>query len=228
MQQQTSERDRDAVLARFAVSRETADRLDRFVATLLKWQGTTNLIAPSTIPDIWTRHVADSLQLLAYAGEDATHWVDLGAGGGFPGLPVGCVLAERPGAHIHLVESAGKKAAFLREAARIAGVPATIHAARIEDVGDRVPRPIHIVTARALAPLNLLLRYAEPFLRDGAMALFLKGQDVESELTEATRYWNIGEIELLPSLTDPAARVLRLRDVKLIQPPIQPLPNKRV
>jgi len=213
-----SPRDREQVLARFNVSRETAARLDRFVAVLLEWQRKTNLIAPSTIPHLWTRHVADSLQLLTHAGPDAVRWADLGAGGGFPGLAVGCVLAERAGGEIHLVESNSKKAAFLREAARIAQVPATIHAMRIEDVGDRLSLPVQVVTARALAPLHQLIGYAAPLLQQGATGLFLKGQDVEAELTEAATYWRMGGIDLLPSLTDPAARILRLRDVAPLQP----------
>ena len=182
-----------------SVSRETEARLDRFVELLMEWQAKTNLVAPSTLPHIWTRHVADSLQLLALA-PSAKIWVDLGSGGGFPGVVLGCALAETPGAQVHLIERNTRKAAFLREALRVASAPGLVHAARIEDTVDSIPSPIDCVTARALAPLHQLLSFAEPLVRRGAKAFFLKGQDVEAELTEATKYWNI-VARLHPSLT---------------------------
>ncbi len=114
------------------VSRETWERLEQFVELLLKWQNSTNLVASSTLPQVWTRHIADSLQLLALA-PDARTWIDLGAGAGFPGLVIACALAKIPGAEVHLVESNQKKASFLREAARILSLPAIVHAQRIED-----------------------------------------------------------------------------------------------
>src|SRR5215831_12412255 len=113
------------------VSRETEERLDRFVELLLAWQKTTHLISPSTIPTLWTRHVADSLQLIDLA-PTARLWVDLGSGGGFPGVVIACALAETPGAQIHLVESNTKKAAFLREALRVTSAPGVVHPIRIE------------------------------------------------------------------------------------------------
>src|SRR5215475_10431241 len=135
------------------VSRETEERLDRFVELLLAWQKTTHLISPSTIPTLWTRHVADSLQLIDLA-PTARLWVDLGSGGGFPGVVIACVLAETPGARIHLVESNTRKAAFLREAARVTGAPAVIEAMRIEKfVANFSPVP-DVLTARALLPLK--------------------------------------------------------------------------
>jgi 16S rRNA (guanine527-N7)-methyltransferase len=200
--------DREAALALVPVSRETLARLDRFVATLLTWQQRINLIAPATVREIWTRHIADSLQLLALA-PTARLWLDLGAGGGFPGLVIACALAENPGARVHLIESNGKKAAFLREALRTSGAPAVVHQARIEHMGAKLDETVEVVTARALAPLNGLLTLAEPWLKTGAQALFPKGQDVGSELTEASRYWNIGA-ELVPSKTDPNARILKV------------------
>ena len=172
------------------VSRETEIRLDLYLDLLRQWQAKTNLVAPSTLPHLWTRHVADSLQLLALAPTAKT-WVDLGSGGGFPGIVLACALAERPGARVHLVERNAKKAAFLREALRITSAPAIVHATGIEDIVDSIEAPIDCVTARALAPLHQLIGFAEPLVRKGAKALFLKGQDVEVELTEATKYWNI-------------------------------------
>ncbi|MGY4574895.1 16S rRNA (guanine(527)-N(7))-methyltransferase RsmG [Bradyrhizobium sp. USDA 3256] len=183
-------KDKAAALALTPVSRETEARLDRYVALLLAWQAKTNLVAPSTLPTLWTRHVSDSLQLLGLV-PTAKSWVDLGSGGGFPGVVLACALAETPGASIHLVERIAKKAAFLREAIRVTGSPGTVHLADIGDTVDRIPGPIDCVTARALAPLHQLIGFAEPWVKNGAKALFLKGQDVEAELTEATKYWII-------------------------------------
>ena len=116
------------------VSRETEKRLDIFVDLLLGWQKKTNLVAPSTLPELWTRHIADSLQLLPLAPE-ARLWVDFGSGGGFPGIPIACALAGHAGAQVHLIESNGKKAAFLREAVRATGAPAVVHQERAEKFG---------------------------------------------------------------------------------------------
>lgn len=208
---------RARALALTPVSRETLDRLDRFAALLLEWQQRINLIAPSTEATLWTRHIADSLQLLALAPA-ARHWVDLGSGGGFPGLIVACALADDSNARVHLVESNAKKAAFLREAARVTGVPATIHAVRIVDFVENPPDGVDIVTARALAPLADLLAAAYPLLRQGAEGLFPKGQDVGAELTDATKYWSI-QATLAPSRTDPQAHIVCVKGIK---PQIQP------
>jgi 16S rRNA (guanine527-N7)-methyltransferase len=182
--------DKATALALIPVSRETEARLDRYLALLREWQAKTNLIAPSTLPQLWTRHIADSLQLLQLA-PSAKIWADLGSGGGFPGVVLACALVETPGAMVHLIERNGKKAAFLREALRVTGAPGLVHAAGIEDTVETLTAPIDCVTARALAPLHQLIGFAEPFVRRGARALLLKGQDVEVELTEATKYWNI-------------------------------------
>jgi len=186
-------------LALTPVSRETEARLDRLVGLLLQWQAKTNLVAPSTLPHLWTRHIADSLQLLALA-PSAKVWVDLGSGGGFPGVVLACALADTSDAVVHLVERNARKAAFLREALRVAGARGVVHAKRIEDIVDSLAGPIDCVTARALAPLHELIGFAEPLVRRGAKAFFLKGQDVGAELTEATKYWNIEPI-LHASLT---------------------------
>jgi 16S rRNA (guanine527-N7)-methyltransferase len=182
--------DRAAALALTPVSRETEARLDRYVSLLLQWQAKTNLVAPSTLPKLWTRHVSDSLQLLAFA-PGAKVWADLGSGGGFPGVVLACALAETPGAMVYLVERNAKKAAFLRETLRVTGAPGVVHLAEIGDTVDRITGPVDCVTARALAPLHQLVGFAEPLVRRGAKALLLKGQDVEAELTETTKYWNI-------------------------------------
>jgi 16S rRNA (guanine527-N7)-methyltransferase len=182
--------DKAAALALTPVSRETEARLDRYVGLLQEWQAKTNLVAPSTLPNLWTRHISDSLQLLSLAAT-AKVWIDLGSGGGFPGVVLACALAETPGATVHLVERIGKKAAFLREAIRVTGSPGTVHLADIGDTVERFAGAVDCVTARAVAPLHQLIGYAEPLVKRGAKALFLKGQDVEAELTEATKYWKI-------------------------------------
>jgi 16S rRNA (guanine527-N7)-methyltransferase len=182
--------DKAAALALTPVSRETEQRLDRYVDLLCEWQAKTNLVAPSTLPTLWTRHISDSLQLLALA-PSAKVWVDLGSGGGFPGIVLACVLAESQGSMVHLVERNAKKAAFLREALRVTGSQGTVHLSDIEDSVDRIKGAVDCVTARAVAPLHQLIGFAEPLVKRGAKALFLKGQDVEAELTEATKYWNI-------------------------------------
>ena len=182
--------DKSAALALTPVSRETETRLDRFIELLGQWQTKTNLVAPSTLPHLWTRHVSDSLQLLELQPA-ATMWMDLGSGGGFPGVVLACALAERSGAAVHLVERNAKKAAFLREAIRVTDAPGVVHLSEIGDIVDTVEGRIDCITARALASLDLLLGFAEPLVRKGAKALFLKGQDVDAELTQATKNWNI-------------------------------------
>jgi 16S rRNA (guanine527-N7)-methyltransferase len=204
--------DRATALALVAVSRETEARLDRFVEVLTAWQQHTNLIAASTESTLWTRHIADSLQLIALEPQGRI-WVDLGSGGGFPGLVIACALADKPDAQVHLVESSTKKAAFLREAAQASGAPAIVHAVRIEDFADNAPRSIDVVTARALAPLAKLLTAAYPLLKRGAVGLFPKGQDVAAELTEAAKCWNI-QAALAPSLTNPTSRIVIVRRVE--------------
>src|SRR3981189_2291876 len=180
--------DKAPALALTPVSRETESRLDRYVELLLEWQAKTNLIAPSTLPTLWTRHISASLQLLSLAPA-AKVWADLGSGGGFPGVALACALAETPGATVHLVERIAKKAAFLREAIRVTGSPGTVHSVDIGDIVDRLAGSIDCVTARAVAPLHQLIGFAEPLVKQGAKALFLKGQDVEAALTEAPKYW---------------------------------------
>ena len=188
------------------VSRETAARLDEFVALLLRWQKAVQLVAPSTLPRLWTRHIADSLQIIEHAPA-AKRWIDLGSGGGFPGLVVAIALADAPETIVHLVESDTRKAAFLREAARIIGAPAEVHAERIESVAERFAGDVEIVTARALAPLARLLELAAPLLSGGARGIFLKGQGVDNELTQAAKSWNI-TAKTFPSRTDSRGRIL--------------------
>lgn len=204
--------DRAHALALTPVSRETEDRLAAFVECLLHRQQTLNLIADSTVPHIWTRHVADSLQLLSLAPE-ALVWADLGSGAGFPGLPLACALAERNGARVHLVESTRKKSEFLNEAIRATGAPAVVHCQRIADFARSFPGRLDIVTARALAPMPILLDYVRPFVKTGAKALLLKGQDLDAELTEAAKYWII-KAELVASKTSASSKIAVIRSVE--------------
>ena len=210
--------DRARALVLTPVSRETLERLDRFVALLLEWQQRTNLIAPSTVPHLWTRHIADSLQLLEFA-PDARAWVDLGSGGGFPGLVIACALASTPGAHVHLIESHGKKAAFLREAQRLTAAPASVEAMRIGEFVTTFEGPVDVVTARAVSPLKSLFQQTFPLLgKSGAIALFPKGQHAELELREArespsAQAWAM-DATLVPSRTDPAGRIVVIRNVE--------------
>jgi 16S rRNA (guanine527-N7)-methyltransferase len=194
------------------VSRETEMRLDRYVHLLRQWQAKTNLVAPSTLPNLWTRHIADSLQLLALA-PSAKRWADLGSGGGFPGVVLACALADVPEATVHLIERNAKKAAFLREALRVTNAAGVVHLSDIGDTVDSNLSRIDCVTARALAPLHQLIGWAAPLIEKGAKALFLKGQDVELELTEATKYWNI-EPRLHSSLTGGHGWIVELDQVE--------------
>lgn len=204
--------DRVRALELTPVSRETDARLDALVALLLERRTHLNLIAPSTVPQIWTRHVADSLQLVGLAG-DARVWVDVGSGAGFPGLVIACALAEQPGTQVHLVESVGKKAAFLREAVAVTGAPAVVHHMRMEKFVETCRDGVDVVTARAVSPLRSLLEVCFPLLRGGALGLFPKGQDVEAELTEASKYWKL-TADLVPSRTDLKARIVRVRGLE--------------
>ena len=194
------------------VSRETQRRLDLFVDLLLVWQQKTNLIAPSTIPTIWTRHIADSLQLLDLA-PDARVWVDFGSGGGFPAIPIACALADRPGAIVHLIESNGKKAAFLREAIRVTGAPAQVHMDRVEKYTLSPVNSVDVVSARALAPLKILCDQAFALIERGAIGLFPKGLDVAAELTEAAKYWNI-DATTVASKTSPDGCIVIVRGLE--------------
>jgi 16S rRNA (guanine527-N7)-methyltransferase len=202
--------DQARALALTPVSRETEKRLAQFVDLLLTWQRTTNLVAASTLKKIWTRHVADSLQLIALAPA-AKVWVDFGSGGGFPGVPIACALMNQ--GSVHLVESNGKKAAFLRETVRALKLRAEIHNMRAEKFGEMWQGQPDVVTARALARLKSLCDQAFPLIDRGAVGLFPKGQDVEAELTEAAKYWTI-QAETVPSKTSPDGCIVVIKALK--------------
>jgi len=200
--------------ARFDVSRESLARLEAYVDLLLKWQQHINLIGPATVEDIWQRHITDAMQLVPLIRPDVRQILDLGSGGGIPGLVIAIALMDRRPVTVHLVESTGKKAAFLHQAAQLTGAPAVVHDCRIEDFA-RAGRPgrVDLVTARALAPLPKLLQLAAPWLEAGAYGLFHKGQDVDSELTESAKSWRISSARH-PSSVDSTGCILEVREIE--------------
>ncbi|MDX8495927.1 16S rRNA (guanine(527)-N(7))-methyltransferase RsmG [Mesorhizobium sp. VK22B] len=197
------------------VSRETFERLQAFEQLFLKWNRSINLAAPSTLDDVWRRHIMDSAQLARIAPA-AKRWVDLGSGGGFPGLVLGFLLAERPGASIDLVESNRKKASFLQSVTGQFSLPARVLARRIDDSYAFVSEP-EIVTARALAGLPDLLGLSAPWLTKGARALFHKGRDYRAEVEESAHRWAFDLVEH-PSMTDPHGVILELSDLRPAKP----------
>jgi 16S rRNA (guanine527-N7)-methyltransferase len=185
--------------------------LEAFRALLTRWNETMNLVGPSALAEFWPRHAYDSAQLLTLAPRAQT-WADLGAGAGFPGLVLAILLKGRTEARVHLVESMAKRCRFLSEVVRALDLPAEVHNVRAEQLRIKVD----IVTARACAPLVRLLGYAEPCLTAGATGLFLKGQDVVAELTEAAKCWKF-EAELLASSSHPDGRVLQVKGLSRVR-----------
>src|SRR5262245_39695182 len=198
----------ETIAEAFGVSRESLDRLKAYVALLTQWQSRFNLIGPASPAEIWTRHVADSLQLLPLTGSKPGRVVDLGSGAGFPGLVLAIVVGE--GNDIHLIDTNGKKVAFLRQAARITNSSARIHQGRIEQMGaETIGGVADVITARALAGLDELVAMAVPFAGSQTRALFHKGQDVDRELTKTTKSWRI-EATKHPSLIDPSGCIVEI------------------
>jgi 16S rRNA (guanine527-N7)-methyltransferase len=199
----------------FAVSRETLDRLATYEALLKTWQRTINLVAPSTLDDVWHRHFADSAQLVPLAPADAKIWVDVGSGAGFPGLVVAIMLAEKGECRVSLVESDSRKAAFLGEVARKTGVAVEIVAQRIEKIATQDKfGPIDVLSARALAPLDKLLGLVAPMFSATTTALLLKGRDALLEIEEAQKCWSF-DFALSPSLTDAEGRIAAIRNLQV-------------
>ena len=195
----------DAFRAATGVSRETLAVLGRYADLLARWQRRINLVGPATMPDLWRRHFLDSAQLLPLAPSTSGCWLDLGSGAGFPGL----VLALLGVADMHLVESDGRKCAFLAEAARVTGARITLHHGRIETLTGVAAA---VVTARACAPVARLLALSAGIATRHTVYLLPKGREVAAELTEAGESWSM-QIERFPSQTDPRGTVLRLTEV---------------
>jgi 16S rRNA (guanine527-N7)-methyltransferase len=187
-----------------ATPAQVAD-LERFRTLLAERNQVMNLVGPASLPDFWSRHAWDSAQLLKLQPE-ARAWADLGAGAGLPGIVLAILGKGVLGFHVDLVESMTKRCKFLSEVVEALDLPATVHNARAENLDLAV----EIVTARACAPLHRLLGYARPYLQGGATGLFLKGQDVVSEMSEAARYWEY-EADVVPSKSDSRGRIVRVK-----------------
>jgi 16S rRNA (guanine527-N7)-methyltransferase len=185
------------------VSRETLDRLEVFESMLRRWQNTINLVGVRSLDDVWRRHFLDSAQLCRLLGDTKTI-VDIGSGGGFPGLVIAIMTAAR----VTLIESDQRKAAFLREVSRETKADTNIIAERAEIA---TATPAEAVTARAVAPVEKLLSLAKPWIRPGGQCFFLKGASVAEELTDARQFWDIS-FELVPSLSDPAGSILCVKE----------------
>ncbi len=193
------------------VSRETLGRLQEFEAMVKRWTPAINLISKSSVSEIWGRHIVDSAQLFAFCPEGATHWLDIGSGGGFPGLVIAILAKEAmPGLKVTLVESDARKATFLRHAATALSLTVDVRTDRIESLPGL---KADVVSARALAPLNDLLPYALQHIAPGGVALFPKGARHAEEAAVARQAWRF-DLESKPSLSDPNAAILSIRNIE--------------
>ncbi|MDR0807962.1 MAG: 16S rRNA (guanine(527)-N(7))-methyltransferase RsmG [Gemmobacter sp.] len=197
-------------LAGVSVSRETIARLERYCALLTKWNATINLVAKAALPSLWERHILDSLQIARHLPERPVHWVDLGSGGGLPGLIVAIVAVERDrGSRFTLVEADHRKCAFLLNVIHELKLPALVRSERIEEIE---PLQADILSARALASLDILCGYASRHLAEGGVAIFPKGERASDEITEAGRNWRFA-LEVIPSVTNSQAGILKLQHI---------------
>jgi 16S rRNA (guanine527-N7)-methyltransferase len=195
-----------------SVSRETFARLEAFEALVRRWNPAINLVSKASLPELWSRHIADSAQLFQFCPPDAKHWADFGSGGGFPGIVVAVLSREsRPELRVTLVESDLRKATFLRQAVQALSLSASVHSDRIESLP---PLAADVLSARALAPLGELLQHAHRHLRPEGTAVFPKGQRYREEIAEARRQWEF-EVDARPSLSEPDAAILVIRKVDL-------------
>lgn len=201
----------EACAEMLGVSRETLTRLRAYVDLLASWNPRINLVSAGSLGDVWRRHILDSAQLIRHIDRSARVLVDLGSGAGLPGLILGILGVP----DVHLIEVDQRKAAFLREAARITAAPAMVHATRIESM---TPFAADVVTARAFAPLPQLLERSAGFVSDKTICLFLKGRDLHDELTAAREKW-IMRTQTLASLTDPTGHILRVEGLRAIDRP---------
>lgn len=192
------------------VSRETISDLEIYADTLIKWQKQINLVAQSTLGDLWQRHILDSVQVF-HLNPTARRWLDLGSGGGFPGLVIGIFLKqtnrEMPSGAIALVESNAKKAAFLKHMAHLLALPVHVHHSRIEDMVEDIETP-HVITARALAPLPILMTYTSSLIAQGSIAYFLKGREYETELTAVRKSYPSFNFDVKKSKIDTKGAII--------------------
>lgn len=196
------------------VSRETLDALRAFEALVMRWNPAINLVSKATVEDLWQRHVVDSAQVFSLCPADARTWVDLGSGGGFPGIVVATLAKERkPGLRVTLVESDLRKATFLRQAAQTLSLPVSVLSKRIEAVE---PMNADVLSARALAPLSNLLGFAERHLSPNGTAIFQKGARFAAEIAEARKAWTF-DVDIKPSLSEGEAAILVIRNIHRAQ-----------
>jgi 16S rRNA (guanine527-N7)-methyltransferase len=203
--------DAAAFQAEFGATRAQMGDLERFAARLSEANAVMNLVGPDTLPDIWGRHFRDSAQLMDLAPRAQT-WADLGAGAGFPGVVLAILLKTQPKSHVWLIDSLGKRCRFLQEVVDALSLRATVINGRAEENAVTV----EVVTARAVAPLEKLLGYAQPYLQRGARALFLKGEKAEAEVAEARRVWQF-ESDLSVSRSDPRGRIVSVRSLRRVK-----------
>ncbi|MCA3718813.1 MAG: 16S rRNA (guanine(527)-N(7))-methyltransferase RsmG [Brevundimonas sp.] len=182
--------------------------LEAFLGRLTEMNAVMNLVGPDTIPDFWNRHAWDSAQLLDLA-PGAQTWADLGAGAGFPGLVLAILIKDRQDTHVWLIDSLQKRCRFLQSVVDALTLSATVIWGRAEQQALKVD----VVTARAVAPMDKLLGYAQPYLQRGAQGLFLKGEKAEVELRDATKVWQV-DADLSVSRSDPRGRIVTVRSLK--------------
>lgn len=195
----------------FVPTQLALERIDHFVRLVEKWNPSINVIARSTVASLWERHILDSLQIFCCAQSAMKTWVDLGSGGGFPGIVVAILAADAlPELRVSLVESDRRKAVFLSETIRQLGLSATVHATRIEDLP---PQYADVVSARALAPLSVLCGFAFRHLREDGIGAFLKGAQAEAEIAEARKAWRF-ELDRNESVTDSRSSILFLKGLR--------------
>ena len=192
------------------VPRGTLSDFSRWYGLLRKWNARINLVAPKEVDHFWRRHAFDSWQLNAHLPEKWDRLVDLGSGGGFPGLSLGILAKEKGAGEVHLVESVGKKTSFLKTVSRELNLPVTVHTARIEALP---PLEADIVTARAFAPLPRLFEYAAPHLKPTSVLILPKGESADKEIKDALVHWHF-DVEAFKSETDSSASILRVVNLR--------------
>lgn len=197
-------------LASFNATPAQMADLHTLVEQLAEANEVMNLVGPDSLPDVWNRHIFDSAQLLDLRPKAAT-WADLGAGAGFPGLVLAILLKDRADSHVWLIDSLGKRCRFLQAAVDALSLRATVVNGRAEEQRIKVD----VVTARALAPMERLLAYAQPYLQRGAQGLFLKGEKAEVELIEARKVWQF-DSDLSVSRSDPRGRIVSVRSLRRV------------
>jgi 16S rRNA (guanine527-N7)-methyltransferase len=203
--------DAAAFQAEFNATPAQMGDLERFIDRLTEANAVMNLIGPDTLPDVWGRHIRDSAQLLDLA-PDARTWADLGAGAGFPGIVLAILLKREQKSHVWLIDSLGKRCRFLQEVVDALSLRATVINGRAEENAVTVD----VVTARAVAAMDKLLGYAQPYLQRGAQGLFLKGEKAEVEVAEARKVWHF-ESDLSVSRSDPRGRIVSVRSLRRVK-----------